>query len=96
LKASVDTLASATVTMLTLDLADFMVELDEGTVKHVGTKTKGATVKLYHVTETEARAFGDRVKLVFDDGEGNHVEVALDPEQVSSLLADAEGLDDDS
>ena len=78
--------------MLTLDLTDFMIELDEGAVKHVGTKTKGATVKLYHVTETEARAFGDRVKFVFDDGEGNHVEVALDPEQVSTLVADAEAI----
>jgi hypothetical protein len=78
--------------MLTLDLSDFMLELEEGTVKHVGTKTKSATVKLYHVTETEARAFGDRVKLVFDDGEGNHVEVALDDEQVATLLSDVETL----
>ena len=78
--------------MLTPDLTDFMIELDEGAVKHVGTKTKGATVKLYHVTETEARAFGDRVKLVFDDGEGNHVEVALDPEQVAALASDIEPL----
>jgi hypothetical protein len=78
--------------MLTLDLTDFMIELDEGAVKHVGTKTKGATVKLYHVTETEARAFGDRVKFVFDDGEGNHVEVALDPEQVTALASDIEAL----
>jgi hypothetical protein len=78
--------------MLTLDLSDFVVELDEGTVKHVGTKTKGATVKLYHVTESEARAFGDRVKFVFDDGEGNHVEVALDPAQVETLLTDVEEL----
>jgi hypothetical protein len=78
--------------MLTLDLSDFMIELDEGTVKHVGTKTKAATVKLYHVTEMEAREFGDRVKLVFDDGEGNHVEVVLDSDQVESLLADAEAL----
>jgi hypothetical protein len=81
--------------MLTLDLSDFMIELDEGTVKHVGTKTKGATVKLYHVTESEARAFGDRVKFVFDDGEGNHVEVALDPEQVTAILSDVDDLHDD-
>ncbi|WP_318569261.1 hypothetical protein [Salinigranum marinum] len=78
--------------MLTLDLTDFVIELDEGAVKHVGTKTKGATVKLYHVTETEARAFGDRVKFVFDDGEGNHVEVALDPDQVTALTSDIESL----
>ena len=73
--------------MLTLDLSDFMIELDEGTVKHVGAKTNGATVKLYHVTESEARAFGDGTKLVFDDGEGNHVEVVLDDEQVDALDA---------
>jgi hypothetical protein len=82
--------------MLTLDLSDFVVELDEGTVKHVGTKTKAATVKLYHVTDAEARSFGDRVKLAFDDGEGNHVEVALDPDRVESLLADAAALADDA
>ena len=81
--------------MLTLDLSDFMLELDEGTVKHVGTKTKGATVKLYHVTETDARAFGDQVKLVFDDGEGNHVEVALDPDQVDALCTEVEALGSD-
>lgn len=78
--------------MLTLDLSDFIVELDEGTVKHVGTKTKGATVKLYHVTESEARSFGDQVKFVFDDGEGNHVEVAVDPDQVAALADDIESL----
>ena len=74
--------------MLTLELSDFIVELEEGTVKHVGTKTKGATVKLYHVTETEARAFGDQIKLVFDDGEGNHVEVAVDADAAAALSAD--------
>lgn len=82
--------------MLTLDLSDFMIELDEGTVKHVGTKTKGATIKLYHVTEADARAFGDRVKLVFDDGEGNHVEVALDPDQLDTLCAAADAIGRDS
>ena len=76
--------------MLTLDLSDFIVELDEGTVKHVGTKTKGATVKLYHVTESEARGFGDQVKFVFDDGEGNHVEVAVDADRARALAADVE------
>jgi hypothetical protein len=78
--------------MLTLDLADFIVELEEGTVKHVGTKTKGATVKLYHVTESDARAFGDQVKFVFDDGEGNHVEVAVDAERARKLAASVESV----
>jgi hypothetical protein len=78
--------------MLTLELSDFMIDLDEGAVKHVGTKTKGATVKLYHVTDTEARAFGDRVKLVFDDGEGNHVEVAVDADAAAALSADIDAV----
>jgi hypothetical protein len=78
--------------MLTLDLSDFIVELDEGTVKHVGTKTKGATVKLYHVAESEARAFGDQVKLVLDDGEGNHVEVALDADRARALASDIDAV----
>jgi hypothetical protein len=78
--------------MLTLDLSDFIVELDEGTVKHVGATTKGATVKLYHVAESEARAFGDQVKFVFDDGEGNHVEVAVDADRARELASDVEAI----
>ncbi|MFC4359038.1 hypothetical protein ACFO0N_13900 [Halobium salinum] len=79
--------------MLTLSLDDFMVELAEGTVKHVGAANTAATVKLYHVDEAEARAFGDsQVKFAFEDGEGNEVEVALDPEAVESLLADVEAV----
>ncbi|MFC6726146.1 hypothetical protein ACFQE1_17610 [Halobium palmae] len=79
--------------MLTLDLDDFMVELEEGTVKHVGTTNTSAAVKLYHAEAVEARAFGDsQVKLAFDDGEGNEVEVALDPDHVESLVADVEAL----
>lgn len=78
--------------MLTIDLDDFMVELEEGTVKHVGAPTTSATAKLYHVEEAEARAFGDsQVKLGFDDGEGNEVEIALDPEQARTI---AETLDE--
>jgi hypothetical protein len=77
--------------MLTLDLADLMVELEEGTVKHVGPSTASATVKLYHVEESEVRAFGDsQVKMAFDDGEGNEIEVALDPEDAAAL---ADGVD---
>ncbi|MFB6096240.1 MAG: hypothetical protein ABEJ74_02480 [Haloferacaceae archaeon] len=79
--------------MLTIDLDDFAVELEEGTVKHVGAPTTGATVKLYHVEEAGARAFGDsQVKLGFEDGEGNEVEVALDPEQALAVARDLEDL----
>jgi uncharacterized lipoprotein NlpE involved in copper resistance len=79
--------------VLTLDLEDFMIELESGAVKHVGTKTKTATVKLYHVGSAEARAFGDdQVKFAFADDEGNEVEVALDAETVESLVADVDRL----
>lgn len=78
--------------MLTLDLKDFTVELEGGTVKHVGAPTTSATVKLYHAADAEARAFGDsQVKLAFDDDEGNEVEVALDPEAAAAI---ADGIDD--
>lgn len=79
--------------MLTLSLDDFTVELEDGTVKHVGASNTAATVKLYHVEGAEARAFGDsQVKLAFEDGEGNEVEVALDPEAVESLVADVDAI----
>ena len=79
--------------MLTLDLEDFVVELKEGTVKHVGASTKSAEVKLYDVTDAEARTFGDRIKLRFADDEGNAVEVALDPPELGAVLDDIEELD---
>lgn len=78
--------------MLTLDLNDLMFELEGGAVKHVGTKSKSATAKLYHVESVEAREFGDGVKLAFADDEGNELEVALGPEQVDSLVVDVERL----
>lgn len=79
--------------MLTLDLDDFMVELEEGTVKHVGASTTSATVKLYHAADAEARAFGDsQVKLGFADGEGNEVEVALDPESAAAIADEIDEL----
>lgn len=72
--------------MLTLAIDDLMLELEDGTVKHVGTKTKAATVKLYHVDTAEARAFGDdQCKLAFADDEGNKVEVALDLDAADEL-----------
>jgi hypothetical protein len=72
--------------MLTLALEDLMLELEEGTIKHVGPKTAGATVKLYHVESAEARAFGDQqCKLAFADGEGNEVEIALGLDEAAAL-----------
>lgn len=83
--------------MLTVDFDSLMLELKDGVVKNVGPATTSATVKLYDVTEAEARAFGDkRVKLVFADDEGNEVEVALFPEHVRAIRAGIEDLEDES
>jgi hypothetical protein len=83
--------------MLTVQFDDLMLELEDGAVKHVGPKTQAATVKLYHVADAEARAFGDsQVKLAFADAEGNEVEVALDPDAVERIVADVERLRDES
>jgi len=75
--------------MLTIDLDDFMFELKDGAVKHVGPSNRTATVKLYDVTEAEARPFGDeRVKLAFTADDDNEAEVAL-------FSAEAEALRDE-
>ncbi|MFB6106782.1 MAG: hypothetical protein ABEJ70_07395 [Halobacteriaceae archaeon] len=72
--------------MLTVDIEDFMLEFKDGVVHHVGASNKRATVKLYDVTDAEARTFGDeRVKLAFTDEDDNEVEVALFPDQASEL-----------
>jgi NADPH-dependent ferric siderophore reductase len=83
--------------MLTLDLENFMLELKDGSVKHVGPTNKSATVKCYDVEGLEVREFGDeRVKLVFSDDEGNEVEVALFPDQASEVARGIEALEDES
>lgn len=83
--------------MLTVDFDSLMLELKEGAVKNVGPANTAATVKLYGVTEAEARAFGDkRVKLVFADDEGNEIEVALFPEHARAIRAGIEDLEDES
>ncbi|NKE34761.1 hypothetical protein GWG54_02815 [Natronococcus sp. JC468] len=83
--------------MLSLSLEEFMVELNEGSIKNVGPTNKSATVKLFDVEEAEAREFGDkRVKLVFEDEDGNEVQVSLFPEDVRKIVDDVEALEDDS
>ena len=83
--------------MFTIDLERFMFELDEGAVKHVGPSNQSATAKLYGVEGVEVREFGDkRVKLVFEDADGNEVEVALFPEQASGVARGIEMLEEDS
>ncbi len=75
--------------MLALTLEEFMVELNEGSLKNVGPSNKSATVKLFDVESAEARAFGDkRVKLVFEDDEGNEVQVSLFPDHVEAIRDD--------
>ncbi|AGB38463.1 hypothetical protein [Natronococcus occultus] len=83
--------------MLSLSLEEFMVELNEGSIKNVGPKNKSATVKLFDVEDAKAREFGDkRVKLVFEDDDGNEVQVSLFPEDVRKIVEDVEALEDDS
>lgn len=83
--------------MLTLNLEEFMVELNEGSIKNVGASNKSATVKLFEVESAEAREFGDkRIKLVLEDDDGNEVEVSLFPEQVRDLVGDIEELEENS
>lgn len=83
--------------MLTLDLEDFMFELKDGAIQHVGPSNRAATAKLYDVEGVEVREFGDkRVKLGFTDEDGNEIEVALFPEQAREIARGVEMLEDDS
>jgi len=82
--------------MLTLDIDDFMLELEDGAFKNVGASNKSATVKLYDVEGVDVREYGDkRVKVAFEDAQGSEVEVALFPEQASALAEGLEMLDSD-
>ncbi|PSP54404.1 hypothetical protein BRC74_00865 [Halobacteriales archaeon QH_7_68_42] len=83
--------------MFTLDLDDFMFELKEGTLKHVGPSNRTATAKLYDVEGVDVREFGDeRVKLAFTDEDGNEVEVALFPAEAREVARGVELLEDES
>lgn len=83
--------------MLTLSIEDFLLELKDGAFKNVGPATKSAEVKLFDVNSATAREFGDkRVKLVFEDDEGNEMQVALFPEHVDALSDDIDRLRDES
>jgi hypothetical protein len=83
--------------MLNLNLSEFMVELKDGAIKNVGPSNKTAEAKLFDVERAEAREFGDkRVKLVFEDDDGNEVQVSLFPDEVRALVDDVESLEGDS
>lgn len=83
--------------MLNLRMDNFMVEVKDGSLKNVGPTNKKGTAKLFDVESAEAREFGDkRVKLVFEDEDGNEVQVALFPEHVRKIAGEIENLEDDS
>jgi hypothetical protein len=82
--------------MLTIDLEEFMFELKEGTLKHVGASNNAATVKLYDIEEVEVREFGDQRKIACRDDGGNEVELALDPDTAEELAAGIEQLAEES
>jgi hypothetical protein len=83
--------------VLNLRLDEFMVELKDGSLKNVGPTNKSAEAKLFDVSSAEAREFGDkRIKLVFEDGEGNEVQVALFPEEAREIADDIEALEEES
>jgi NADPH-dependent ferric siderophore reductase len=83
--------------MLSLDLDEFTFEIKEGAIKHVGPSNTEATAKLYDVEGVEAQEFGDkRVKLAFEDEDGNEVEVALFPAEAREVARGIELLEDDS
>ena len=83
--------------MLTIDISEFTIQLDDGAIKNVGAVPKSAAVTQYDVETAAIREYGDdRVKLGFTDDDGNTVEVALFPEDVLDLAADVEALAADS
>jgi len=83
--------------MLSLQLDDFMLELEDGSLKNVGPADKSATTKLYDVESVEVREFGDkRVKLAFADESGNEVEIALFPTEANEVARGIELLEDES
>ncbi len=83
--------------MITIDLDNFMFELKDGSLKHVGTSNNTATTKLYDVTSLEIREFGDeRVKIACEDESGNTVEIALFPEQAEKAAEQIEAMKTES
>ncbi len=83
--------------MITVSLSEFVLELKDGVVEHVGPSNKTAEVKLYDVERVEVREFGDeRLKLVFEDEAGSVVHVAVGPEQARSVGRAVEQLAEDS
>ncbi len=82
--------------MLTLDVDELLFEIKDGAIKNAGASNKAATVKLYDVSAVDVREFGnDRVKLAFEDDEGNAVEVALFEEEAHEVARGLELVESD-
>ena len=83
--------------MLNINLSEFMVELKDGAIKNVGPADKHAEAKLFDVEPADAREFGDkRVKLVFEDDDGNEVQVSLFPDDARAVREALGSLEADS
>lgn len=83
--------------MLALELDEFLIELKDGAIQNVGPSNKSASAKLFDVESADAREFGDkRVKLVFEDDDGNELQVSLFPDELQSLWEDIEHLEAES
>jgi hypothetical protein len=83
--------------MLTVDLDDFIFELKDGALEHVGASNRTATVKLYDADGVEVREFGDeRIKIACEDESGSTVEIALGPAQAREIARGIEGLEAES
>jgi hypothetical protein len=83
--------------VLNINLSEFMVELKDGAIKNVGPADKHAEAKLFDVESADAREFGDkRVKLVFEDDDGNEVQVSLFPDDARAVREALESLEADS
>lgn len=83
--------------MLSLNIRDLLVEFKDGSIKNVGPTNKAAEAKLFDVAEVGVEAFGDkRVKIVASDASGNEVQVALFPDDVSTIESDIATLREES
>ena len=83
--------------MLTFDIEQFMLELQDGSFKNVGASNKRATVKMYDVEGVDVREYGDkRVKIAFEDEQGSEIEVSLFPEQARAVAEGLEMLESES
>lgn len=83
--------------MLNINVSDFMIELEDGSIKNVGAPTKSAEAKLFHPETVAVREFGDsQVKITAEDASGNEVQIAMLADQFEDVLADANDLHEES